>query len=479
LWGILVSEGNVRRSDGIAVEPGRKKRHTSPFGLRWKVLSTCISQSPKTKKVWKAIKESLEESDVDYSMPSPKIFQINDASISRMLWRHIGVLSHRKVLPSSCFGKGKLWIEELFAGLIDGDGTINGSGDVAYDTTSWALASQVASLASRLGCYACIYDTPWRKHSKHQGYRVSIKLYSPLIGVKQGRVHKGAAPLPEYSKVVSVKEVRYGNEWTYDLSTESRAFSANGIRTHNSFHTGGVAGAKGSSAAGTFTRLDQLLQLPKTLPGAATLSTASGKVQRIEKDPAGGWSVFVEGQRHYAPATRELKVKRNQAVKKGDALTSGPKNPREMRELVGMNHVQSYLVNEIQNIYEKEAPIKRVNTETFVRAMTNLSEVKDPGSHDGFLPGDKVATSEIVAYNSKVSPDKQIKYDPLMQGVKHLPTEIQEDWIARLQSRDLKKTILDAAAEGWKSKIHSTHPIPGMAYGKDFGKGLEDQPWLY
>ena len=247
----------------------------------------------------------------------------------------------------------------------------------------------------------------------------------------------------------------------------------------SAFHSGGVVGAKATEAVGVFTRLDQLLQLPKTLPGAATLATSTGKVQKVEKDPAGGWSVFVEGQRHYVPASRELKVRRNQLVKRGDALSSGPKNPREMRELVGMNHVQSYLVNEIQKIYEDKAPIRRINTETFVRAMTNLSEVTNPGSHDGFLPGDRAPTSEIVAYNSKVSPDKQIKYDPLMQGVKHLPTEVREDWIARLQSRDLKKTILDAAAEGWKSEVHSTHPIPGMAYGESFGEGLEDQPWLY
>jgi len=247
----------------------------------------------------------------------------------------------------------------------------------------------------------------------------------------------------------------------------------------NAFHTGGVAGAKGSSAVGTFDRLDQLLQLPKVLPGAATLATTAGKVQKVQKDPAGGWSVFVEGQRHYVPGTSGLMVKRNQSVKKGDALSTGPKNPREMRELVGMNHVQSYLVNEIQRVYEKEAPIRRINTETFVRSMTNLSEVRDPGSNDGLLPGDKVPTSEIVAYNSKMTPDKQIKYDPLLQGVKHLPVEMQTDWIARLQSRQLEKTLLDAAAEGWKSEVHSTHPIPGMAYGAEFGQGLPGLEHLY
>jgi DNA-directed RNA polymerase subunit beta' len=250
----------------------------------------------------------------------------------------------------------------------------------------------------------------------------------------------------------------------------------------NAFHTGGVVGAKGTTAVSTFDRMDQLLKLPKELPGAATLAKSAGPVQKVQKDPAGGWSVFISGQRHYVPGSRALKVKSGEDVKKGDAISSGPKNPREMRELVGMNHVQSYLVNEIQNVYGKEfrgAPISRRNTETFVRAMTNLSVVRDPGGHEGLLPGDKVPTSEIVAYNSGVSRDKQIEYDPLLQGVEHLPLDLQEDWIARLQSRDLRKTVLDAAAEGWKSEIHSTHPIPGMAYAKEFGKGTKAQPWLY
>ena len=82
--------------------------------------------------------------------------------------------------------------------------------------------------------------------------------------------------------------------------------------------------------------------------------------------------------------------------------------------------------------------------------------------------------------NSKLKPgEKPVKYTPVLQSAEFLPTEIQTDWLARLQSRDLQKTVTDAAAEGWQSDIHDVHPIPGMAVGAEFGKGTVSTPWKY
>lgn len=303
--------------------------------------------------------------------------------------------------------------------------------------------------------------------------------------------------------------------FVYDVTTSSGTFFANDLLTHNcyglnedgqlhspgvnvgviaaqalgepatqlamnSFHTGGVIGAKGTSATSMFNRLEQLLNVPKKLPGAATLSDIDGKVGAIEKDPAGGWRVHVGDTAHYIPATRALTVKKGDEMKKGDALSDGPKNPREMLARTNINAVQQYLTDEIWNTYKDEGPVRRRNIETFVRAMTNLCEVSDPGSHDSLVRGDHAATSEIVAFNRGLkSGQKEVIYKPILQGINMLPLELQTDWIARLQRIGLKSTILDAAAEGWKSVLHSTHPIPGMAYGKEFGLGTEKEPWLY
>jgi DNA-directed RNA polymerase subunit beta' len=246
------------------------------------------------------------------------------------------------------------------------------------------------------------------------------------------------------------------------------------------FHSGGVAGAKGTNASSMFKRVEQLINLPAILPGKAILASSEGKVEKIDKDAAGGWDVFIGGQRHYVPSRSELIVKPGQMVTKGSSISSGPVDPHDLLPLTSLHHVQKYLTDEIWDIYKGEGPVRKRNVETVVRALTNLAVVKDPGSHEFYMRGDHVPTSEVFAYNRKLPKGKEpVKIEPLLKGTTVLPLEVQTDWLARMQSSRLKKTILDAAAEGWKSEIHSTHPIPGMAYGKHFGEGTPDAPHLY
>jgi DNA-directed RNA polymerase subunit beta' len=249
----------------------------------------------------------------------------------------------------------------------------------------------------------------------------------------------------------------------------------------NSFHTGGVAGSAGAKALDQFTRVEHVIRMPKTLPGSSVLATADGRVEKITQDKAtGGVNVTVGGVPHFIPALKGSPVVTvGQEIKKGDSLTNGPKNPHELLPLTSVGSVQRYLVDEISALYGK-SPLHRRNSEVFIRALTNLSEVKDPGDHPDFLPGDKVPYNEVASHNAKLEAGKRpVEVTPILKGTNVLPTEVQTDWIAMLQSKNLKSTITDAAAEGWHSNIHGVHPIPGMAFGVEFGKGTKDQPWLY
>jgi DNA-directed RNA polymerase subunit beta' len=249
----------------------------------------------------------------------------------------------------------------------------------------------------------------------------------------------------------------------------------------NAFHEGGVAGARGSMAVDKITRLRQLTELPEKLPEAATLSRISGKVDRVEEDKStGGWHVHVNGEKHYVSGRQALSVKTGDELKKGDPLSDGPINPRELLPLTNLSAVQRYITDELQKVYGSTSNLHRRNTEVFVRALTNLSLVTDASDHPEFMKGDRVATSQIQAYNAKVPAGKKpVAYMPVLKGTNNLPLDINSDWLARLQHRDLSRTIQDAAAEGWVSNIHGTHPIPGMAWGAEFGRGTPDAPWLY
>jgi hypothetical protein len=427
------------------------------------------------------IKRCLEVAGVEYTEPSDKVVQVNDVGLARRMWSLCGIGSDKMRLPPGWESATESWMREVLAGLLDGDGTIpkGTSLSAVLYTTSWSLASQVMHIVRTLGGNATAYATTNKEGTRHQCYSVAIKLGQRLPSVKSFKIEDPDKIETAYPEVVQVKEVMY-DDWTYDLATESRSFTANGIRTHNSFHTGGVVGAKGTSATSVFNRLEQLLAVPKILPGSATLADTDGVVKAIEKDPAGGWRVYVGDVSHYVPASRAMSVKKGDEVKKGEAITDGPKNPRDMLARTNMNEVQQYLTNEIHDIYKTEGPVRRRNVETFVRTMTNLCEIKDSGSHDSLMRGDHIATSEVVAFNRALKPgQKEVIYKPILQRVEALPLELQTDWLARLQSTNLKKTILDASAEGWRSLLHGTHPIPGMAYGKSFGEGTEKEPWLY
>ena len=242
------------------------------------------------------------------------------------------------------------------------------------------------------------------------------------------------------------------------------------------FHTGGTAAAAGGVTAG-FERLNQLLKVPKELPNAATLSRFSGKVEKIDKDPAGGWSVYIKGERHYVPQQLDLKVKKGDSISKGSSLSSGPVHPRDLLELTNVNTTQNYLSDEIHGIFKNEG-IRRKNVEVVVKALTNLTKVEDPGSHPDLIRGDTTAASKVEAWNRQ-NPSKKVRHTPVLKGMVTLPLDMQEDWLARLQYQKLKQTLVDAAQEGWTSNIHGPHPVPGLAYSTEFGKPPADKPWAY
>ena len=244
------------------------------------------------------------------------------------------------------------------------------------------------------------------------------------------------------------------------------------------FHTGGTAASK-EGLVDDFQRVKDLLLFPKTLPGSATLSTVNGTVSRVQQDPAGGHNVFVKsGQgevRHYVPQSRGIpmvgdkRIKPGSRVKKGLAISSGPVNPHEMLPLTGVEPVQGYLSDELHKIYGPKG-IRRRNTEVVVKALTNLTQIEDPGDRTSFIRGDFAPTSLVANMNRQANGQKPVIHNPVLKGVNVLPLDMQEDWMARLNHQTIKSTVVEAAQQGWTTKIQGKHPIPPVVYGAGLGR---------
>lgn len=253
----------------------------------------------------------------------------------------------------------------------------------------------------------------------------------------------------------------------------------------DSFHTGGVSGSRGAGATTRIGRLKELLKLPAKLPDSATLARTSGKVDKIEKDPT-GWNVYINGQSHFAPATKKLRLHDGKplevgmTVRKGMPISDGPINPRELLPLTDVPTVQNHLVSELYDGIYKDERVRRRNIETVVRSLTNLTQIKDAGDHPGFMTGDVVSRSLVEERNRNLEAGQNpIEHKPVLKGMEQAVLDTQEDWLARLNFRRLKETIMEGAAKGWKTNLHGTHPVPAYAYGAEFGEGTKKEPWKY
>jgi DNA-directed RNA polymerase subunit beta' len=260
--------------------------------------------------------------------------------------------------------------------------------------------------------------------------------------------------------------------------------------TLKEFHTGGVVDqGGGSKLLNSFERFQQLMNLPKKIPNAATLAMSGGKVESITPTPTGA-DITIGGRKHHVGKDSfGLSLHQPPAgtathgwtpphvgmhVEAGQHLSDPSRtfvNPHDLFEATGsIEKVQNHIAHEVDNLYKSEG-IRRRHIETVVRAMSNLTKVDDPGDAHDVLRGDFHSLSHVRKLNAELQKTgkRPIEHSPTMKGVVMLPLSLQEDWMAKLQHQRLTHTILDAAATLGHSDIHGHHPIPGVAFGAEFG----------
>ena len=278
------------------------------------------------------------------------------------------------------------------------------------------------------------------------------------------------------------------------------------------FHGGGIAGS--APELGGYKRIEQLLEIPKIVPGAAPLAEESGEVTKITKGLAGGFDVFIGKLKYHVPQGRELKVKVGKVVSKGDPLSTGSIEPQNLVKYKGMGAAQQYLVDELQKAYASGGDkIEKKVFETIVRSLGNTTRILNNPKDAGFVPGDVAPYTVVNHYNNnlntvvpidkaigmpttkayptipkgKVLDEKDllmleargideievkrepIKHAPFLKGVKSIPL-LRQDWMAALGFQKLKEAITTGASEGWSTDVAAYHPIPAFAYGVTFGK---------
>jgi len=219
--------------------------------------------------------------------------------------------------------------------------------------------------------------------------------------------------------------------------------------TMRTFHTGGVAGVDDITAG--LPRVEELFEARKP-KGQAIITEVDGVVEIQESK--GSRKVIVrtaegEERAYTIPYGARLKVKDGQEVTAGDRLTEGSVNPHDILRVKGVRGVQTYLVQEVQDVYRSQGvDINDKHIEIIVRQMLRKVQVESPGDTN-LLPGSRVDLFEFEEENARVIAQggEPAVAKPVLLGITKASLET-ESFLSAASFQETTRVLTDAAIKG-------------------------------
>ena len=173
--------------------------------------------------------------------------------------------------------------------------------------------------------------------------------------------------------------------------------------TMRTFHTGGVAG--GEDITQGLPRVEELFESRRP-KHQAILSEIDGEV-RFETIKGARHAVIfnketADERSYLIPHGSREKIQEGQFVSKGDMLTEGAKNPHDVLDILGVEAVQNYLIEEVQRTYRLQGvAINDKHIEVIVRQMMRKVKVDEPGSTN-LMTGAQIDKNDFITANEEI-----------------------------------------------------------------------------
>ncbi len=215
----------------------------------------------------------------------------------------------------------------------------------------------------------------------------------------------------------------------------------------------------------------------------AVISEVDGIVE-FGKIVRGQQQIIVKGEQdevkeYLVPHGKHMMVHANDFVRAGDRLCEGSVDPHDILRILGVYAVQSYLVNEIQEVYRLQGvKINDKHIEVIVRQMLQKVQVVHPGDTN-FLEGEKVDKMVFVEENSRVIAEggEPATAEPLLLGITRASLST-ESFISAASFQETTRVLTEAAISGkidyllgLKENVIIGHLIPA-------GTGIENYKTL-
>jgi DNA-directed RNA polymerase subunit beta' len=258
--------------------------------------------------------------------------------------------------------------------------------------------------------------------------------------------------------------------------------------TMRTFHTGGVAG---TDITHGLPRVEELFEA-RSPKGRAFLAEEDGIVDGIEakgllkavriKSQAKGKKEKV--YEYLVPRLSVIFVKVGDEVKKGDQLSEGALDLKDLFSLRGSRSVEKYVVNEVLRIYNTEgSSINNKHVEVIVRQMFSRVKIKEAGETD-FVGGEIIEKSKFLEVNreAKKSGKQPAKAQQLLLGITKVALSTQS-FLSAASFQETARVLITAASEGREDQLRGLKEnviigklIPvGTGYSASISEGLDSE----
>ncbi len=219
--------------------------------------------------------------------------------------------------------------------------------------------------------------------------------------------------------------------------------------TMRTFHTGGVAG---DDITQGLPRVQELFEA-RNPKGQAIISEIDGEVTAINEGKDRQQEITVtnaiESRTYSAPYTARLKVSIGDQVTRGQELTEGSIDPKELLKVSNVEAVQQYLLHEVQRVYRMQGvEIGDKHIEVMVRQMLRKVRVIDSGETD-VLPGTLMDIHQFTDANKQALLEGKTPATgkPVLLGITKASLET-ESFLSAASFQETTRVLTDAAIKG-------------------------------
>ncbi|MDD4526785.1 MAG: DNA-directed RNA polymerase subunit beta' [Candidatus Margulisbacteria bacterium] len=265
---------------------------------------------------------------------------------------------------------------------------------------------------------------------------------------------KNKADFPGVVYKVSAGSVEVVPAKTYVIETGSIIFRKNGEKIANGELLRKEKrinfGTKAKDIVAGLPKVEALFE-SRTSKNKAIISSIAGLVEINTKDAQKVVSVINENEQvdYKIPLDSRIIVQAGDKIIKGSLITEGVVSPHDILEVLGVQSVQEYLLEEVQKVYRGQGvTINDKHIEVILRQMTKKVKIVSMGDST-MLPGELVDINQFRAENTElIEKGKEIALgERVLLGITKASLNT-ESFISAASFQETAKVLTEAAIKG-------------------------------